>query len=97
MLEIPCNFTEFHNEEIPIYHDACLASSFYNEWLSKQPMDLSPDECIGYKVLLFLGGEDTISNLEKGDMVVYWNLCSQIIRQTKDLSEGNVINFNLGN
>ncbi|WP_419465904.1 T6SS immunity protein Tdi1 domain-containing protein [Bacillus spongiae] len=45
-------------------------------------MNLQPDECIGYKVLLFLGGEDTEFNLEKREMVVYWNLCSQIIRQT---------------
>jgi hypothetical protein len=98
VLEIPCNFIEFHNEEIPNYHDACLASNFYSEWLSKHPMNLSSEECIGYKVLLFLGGEDTISNLEKGNMDVYWSLCTELIRQTKNLPEGTVIrNFNLGN
>jgi Domain of unknown function (DUF1851) len=98
VLEIPCNFIEFHNVEIPNYHDACLASSFYSEWLSKHPTNLSTDECIGYRVLLFLKGEDTISNLEKGDMEVYWSICTQLIKQTKNLPEGTIIrNLYLGN
>jgi hypothetical protein len=96
VLEIPCNFIEFHNEEIPNYHDACLASFFYSEWLSKHPMGLSSEECVGYKTLLFLGGEDAISNLEKVNMDVYWHLCCQLIRKTKNLPEGTVVRiFNL--
>ncbi|QFT87269.1 hypothetical protein FIU87_01205 [Bacillus sp. THAF10] len=87
-LEIPCSFIDFHNEEIVEYHNACLASSFYEDWKFKDPKNLLSDECIGYKVLLFLGGSDTISNLEKVDMNVYWNLCAQIITQSKDLPQG---------
>lgn len=32
VLEIPCSFEKFLNEEIPMYSDACLAKSFFNEW-----------------------------------------------------------------
>ncbi|WP_442854002.1 T6SS immunity protein Tdi1 domain-containing protein [Bacillus sp. FJAT-18017] len=40
---------------------------------------------MGYRVVLFLGGEDTISNLEKVDMDVYWSLCAQFISQKPDI------------
>lgn len=33
VLEIPCVFEKFLNEEIPLYSDACLAAPFFNEWI----------------------------------------------------------------
>lgn len=91
VLEIPCNFVQFHEEEITEYHDSCLASEFFKEWISSNPAGLKSNECVGYKVMLFLGGEDAIKNLEKGDMEVYWGICSQLIQKTKGLPEGTVI------
>jgi len=76
VLEIPCNFMSFHEEEIPHYHDSCLASSFFNEWRIYNTDDLQNDKCVGYKIPLFLGGTDTVDNLEVSDMEVYWNVCS---------------------
>lgn len=76
VLEIPCNFMSFHEEEIPLYHDSCLASSFFNEWRINNTDDLQNDKCVGYKIPLFLGGTDTVDNLEVSDMEVYWNVCS---------------------
>lgn len=76
VLEIPCNFVSFHEEEIPLYHDACLASSFFNEWRYQNNNDLQMDKCVGYKIPLFLGGIDTVDNLEISDMEVYWYICS---------------------
>ncbi|MBC8060375.1 MAG: DUF1851 domain-containing protein [Clostridiaceae bacterium] len=86
VLEIPCNFIQFHNDEIPNYHDACLASEFFNNWMSMNKTMLTEQECVGYKVLLFLGGNDTVENLEISDMEVYWSICGQLIKKTKGLA-----------
>ena len=87
VLEIPRNFIEFHNDEIPNYHDACLASEFFRNWKAINKTTLKHDVCVGYKVMLFLGGQDTIENLEKSNMDVYWEICSSLIKQTKNLAE----------
>lgn len=91
VLEIPCDFIQFHEEEIPNYHEACLASEFFLQWISKNPNGIKDNECVGYKVMLFLGGEDTIENLEKSDLEVYWEICSQLIQKAKALPEGSEI------
>jgi hypothetical protein len=82
VLEIPCNF-EFHNDEIPNYHDACLASEFYLNWKATNKTSLKNEECVGYRVMLFLGGNDVIANLEKSNLDVYWEICSKLIQQMK--------------
>lgn len=66
------NFVNFHDSEIPQYHDACLASEFFNEWFEANGNFVLPhNKCVGYKVPLFLNGEDDIENLEVSDMEVY--------------------------
>lgn len=91
VLEIPCNFIEFHNNEIPNYHSACLASEFYHNWKVVNKTTLNHDDCVGYKVMLFLGGEDTLENLEKSNLDVYWEICSNVLQKTKNLTEGTEI------
>jgi len=39
--------------------------------------------CIGYKIPLFLGGEDVIVNLEDSDMEVYWYIVSEIKKRSE--------------
>ncbi len=77
VLEIPCSFDEFLNEEIPMYADACLAMNFFDEWLENGEK-CTYGRCAGYKVPLFLGGEDSINNLEDSDMEVYWSIITQV-------------------
>lgn len=89
--QIPCNFIDFHNEEIPNEHNACLASEFFSEWKSQKNICLTSDECAGYKVMLFLDGEDEVVNLEINIMDVYWHICSQLLQQLKDVPEGTVV------
>lgn len=81
VLEIPCQFEEFLNEEIPQYHNECLASSFFKEWKKCTKKQIAYDECVSYKIPLFLNGDDEISNLEISNMDVYWHIFSQIINQ----------------
>lgn len=88
VLEIPCNFIQFHNDEIPNYNESCLATIFFHDWMKSSKKELDKKSCVGYKILLFLGGDDTLENLEISDMEVYWDICRQMIKKSKNLKEG---------
>ncbi len=80
ILKIPFNIVDFHNKEIIEYQDACLASLFYDDYMAYSGIrQIDDDKCVGYKVPLFLGGEDELSNLELIDIEVYWEINSQLI------------------
>lgn len=78
ILEIPCALEVFLDEEIPLYSDACLAMSFFEEWMDLFGKQIEYGRCAGYKIPLFLGGEDSVNNLEDNDMEVYWSVITQI-------------------
>ena len=77
-LEIPCTLELFLDEEIILNSDACLANSFYEGWRSLGNPAPKYGECVGYKIPLFLGGSDDVTNLEISDMEVYWGITSQL-------------------
>lgn len=77
-LEIPSTFLSFHEEELVKYPDAALAIDFFYEWKRESSQPLEHSNCVGYKVPLFLGGEDEASNLEVSDMEVYWGIFGQL-------------------
>lgn len=80
VLDIPASFEDFHNIEIVDYHEDSLASNFFKEWfLANDKYKLKYSECAGYKVPLFLNGDDIIENLEVSDMEVYWEIMMPII------------------
>lgn len=80
-LTIPCSFKDFLNNEIGENAEACLAVSFFVSWLQENQKAIPYGYCIGYKVPLFLSGEDALSNLEENDMDVYWHILGQILNQ----------------
>ena len=80
VLDIPASIEEFHNIEIVEYHEDSLASAFFDEWFEKQEhYVLKHNECVGYKVPLFLNGDDVVDNLEVSDMDVYWEIMMPLI------------------
>ena len=93
VLEIPCNVIAFHDIEIIKNPDLCLARSFYAKWASERDIIfienkkcgeyLMPSllECVGYRIPLFLGGKDDITNLELVDMETYWTICSKLVKK----------------
>ena len=81
VLEIPCSFKDFLNQEIPLQTEACLAKSFFEEWIRFSNVKPKYGRCASYKIPLFLGGEDDVSNLEDSDMEVYWEVMLQIAAQ----------------
>jgi hypothetical protein len=46
---------------------------------------------VGYRVPLFLGGSDTLENLEVTDLDVYWTICGQLRLAAAQLPEGTAI------
>lgn len=80
VLSIPVSFEDFHDSEIVEYHEDCLASEFFEEWyMDSNNYELQTSECVGYKVPLFLNGDDDIDNLEVSDMEVYWEIMMPLI------------------
>ncbi|MBJ7353947.1 MAG: DUF1851 domain-containing protein [Thermoleophilaceae bacterium] len=79
-LEIPVDFAVLHDEELVEHSDAALASAFFRAWSEVNPdaLPLLRSQCVGYKVPLFLGGNDTAENLEVSDIDVYWTICGQL-------------------
>ncbi len=86
-LELPVSVAGLHTSELVAAPEAALAASFYAAWraASGDEVPLRLDECVGYRVPLFLGGSDEVGNLERTDMDVYWALFGQMREQTSGL------------
>ncbi len=91
-LEVPLSFAAFH-EELDNLREPALAAEFFYEWVKANPdqVPVKPSECVGYRVPLFLGGTDTVDNLEVIDFEVYWSLCGQLRQGTRHLPLGTSI------
>lgn len=93
VLEIPVTFAAFHDEELVEFPDAALATEFFDSWSVAHPsaLPLRRDQCVGYRVPLFLGGVDTVDNLEVMDLEVYWTICGQLRAAARNLPPGTSI------
>jgi Domain of unknown function (DUF1851) len=91
-LEVPLSFAAFH-EQLFKLRDPALAAGFFSEWARANPdlVPLKAAECVGYRVPLFLDGEDRIENLEVIDMEVYWSVCGQLRSGTLHLPPGTSV------
>ncbi|GAA1701010.1 hypothetical protein GCM10009745_55090 [Kribbella yunnanensis] len=90
-LEIPVPVSKFHDEELVDYSEEALAVSFYEQWRSQTPEALGLDQCVGYRVPLFLGGKDQVENLELVDVEVYWGIMGQLRSQARKAGLGSPI------
>jgi hypothetical protein len=90
-MEIPASALEFHNVELVEYADDALSAPFWNQWRTENPNDLAFTDCVGYKVPLFLGGADSVANLEVIDLSVYIEICGQLRRKVRTLPPGQSI------
>ena len=91
ILEVPTGFINFMEQELIEYHEAALASSFYQEWRNVEGSIPEPNQCVGYKIPLFLGGTDTVDNLEIIDLDVYVTTCGGLFEGSLSLSKGQKI------
>lgn len=95
-LELPMTVWQFHEDQLVNDPEPAVAASFFHEWIASGGRPLAHDEVLGYKVPLFLGGQDSIENLEVSDVEVYWVLMSQLLRQARGLPPGTPIGTILG-
>lgn len=92
-LEIPLPFLALHEKELIEYADAALAAAFFRAWSALNPSGpLRRNQCVGYRVPLFLGGRDDVGNLELSDIDVYWSICGQLRRGVLNLPPGTSVN-----
>ena len=81
VLEAPMTFEEFHDETIALSPEDCIASEAFEEWRQQNNnYELSYNECAGYRVPLFLNGDDEIKNMEASDMEVYWDIMTPLFQ-----------------
>ncbi len=85
-LKIPCDFYELHNIEFVEYFDESLSFSLFLECMELNKKELNLNQCYGYKISPFLGGEDKVSNMEISDMEVYWSICEDIYNRVQSSS-----------
>ena len=92
-LEIPVPIDAFHDEELVDFGEAALALSYYRAWRAStgDGAPLAASECVGYRLPLFLGGKDDVSNLERTDLDVYWHFCGQLHQGTRGVRPGTPI------
>jgi len=92
-LEIPATFVTFHDEELVEFCNEALARQFFEDWAAANSrfLPLIFDQCAGYRVPLFLGGSDTVDNLEVIDLDVYWTMCGQLRRGARRMPAGTTI------
>lgn len=90
-LEIPASIVDFHNSILVEHPDEALARPFFEEWQIKNTQTINFSDCVGYKIPLFLHGEDEVENLEIIDINVYFSLCSQLWNKTIQLKPGQSI------
>jgi hypothetical protein len=90
-LELPVSFLEFHNKELIEYREAALAADFYDDWRQSGGFPPKFEQCVGYNKPLFLGGSDSVQNLELVDLDVYWTITAQLLSNIRNLTHGTPI------
>lgn len=93
VLEIPVDFVAFHDDELVDEADAAVARSFFAVWaeLNADSMPIARDQCVGYDIPLFLGGEDAVGNLSLTDLEVYWVISAGLRAHASALESGTAI------
>jgi hypothetical protein len=90
ILEIATSFQDFHNLIVD-HTDEILALNLFTQCKIAIGNTIKSDECIGYKIPLFLNGKEEISNMEITSMKLYWELFGQIFNQVKKLPPGSKV------
>ena len=90
IMDLENAFALFINKTLLKNANDILALKLYKKYLKKNSKPLFSN-CVGYKVPLFLGGEDSLENFEESDMEVYWSISAQIIAQIREKANGTVV------
>ncbi|MFC6562315.1 T6SS immunity protein Tdi1 domain-containing protein [Actinoplanes utahensis] len=83
----------FQWHDVVASDDDPLAYPFYKEWREANANvgPLGFNQCIGYSVPLFLGGQDEVGNLALIDREFYFETCTQLAKGARSLPPGATI------
>ena len=80
-VEIPATFVGFHDEALIEFPDTLLSLGLYTAWRAHGGLPPAHSKCVGWRLPLFLGGEEEASNLVAHDAESYWrDLAEQLAR-----------------
>jgi hypothetical protein len=89
--EIPMDIERFHNEELVGFDEEALSAKLFREWSAAHRAGPAYSRCVGYKVPLFLGGQEDLTNLQESELEIYLELCAQLWAKSNDLPDGTVV------
>lgn len=89
--EVSPSILRTHDEELVGFAEETLTEELWNEWRASGGSAPAASQCVGFKKPVFLGGDDTVSNLELTDIEVYWDVTVQLKRQAASLPEGTKV------
>jgi hypothetical protein len=81
-----------HDEDFVNETESMLSSDLFIQVLKFCNREsIEYNECLGYKVPLFLGGADNIENYSIIDIEMYWDMQYQLYEKVRNLPEGTNI------
>lgn len=101
LLDVGCGTIERVAENRDDFANKIDKDDNSNKWLMidlvdscmEAGLELSPNQCYGFKVPPILGGSYKVENIEPTDLSVHYSLLAQINEQTKDLPDGTKISL----
>ena len=79
---------DFLTRDLVAEYDDTLSAGRFRDWLATSPSPLGPDQCVGFRQPLVLGGTDDLDNLETISLKVYVSICGQIATQVAKMPPG---------
>lgn len=90
----PATLLSFFDQVCLMYPDEVLGFSDFLNWLGLFG-PLAYEDCASYLVPPYLGGEETLDNMEVTSLTVHWGLFSQIHEAIQDYPEGTAFQFSI--
>lgn len=90
-LEVPTTFEEFLESELIDSPDRAIASEMFRMWRQKGGASPAENECVGYVQPLFLGGDDSLTNMRITDLEVYVDIHGQLYEKCSSMRPGTKI------
>lgn len=81
--EIPATIASFHHHELVRFAHDVIAYSYFKDWQVIGGGAPAYDQCVGYKVPLYLGAPDNVTNLERVDLAGYWRTAAGSLAEAR--------------
>jgi len=72
-------------------YDDTLSAELFRDWVAASDESLDPDNCVGFRQPLALGGSDDLENLEVVSLKVYVSISGQIATQLANRPPGTKV------